>query len=211
MNATVQIVTENLEAGETNITFGPPKHLGAATLIQLLNVNRFRFTFVNPSTQINSTAQVPGDQTTLGDGTAISDSSSGPVASQTDNTLAVYQQPAAGGGAVTLPADSGHQLATIPVPPAPVGSPPNTPATPDPAQGTGGARGSSLVLYSTTATIPITANASTTDVNATAGLFIADLKGGDGNYHPISFQEVQICVAGVQQYIIVACSSPYTY
>ena len=42
MNAQVQRVVENIDTGETTISFGPNKHLGAGELVDLLRVNRNR-------------------------------------------------------------------------------------------------------------------------------------------------------------------------
>jgi hypothetical protein len=53
MNGMVQSITEDIDAGTTQIDFGPPKHLGAGELVDLLRVNRSRTIFYWPTLQIN--------------------------------------------------------------------------------------------------------------------------------------------------------------
>jgi hypothetical protein len=196
MNAVVQQVEENLETGTTRVTFGPPSHLGVPDLVELLRLNRFRIVYTNPSAQIE-TAQV-GAQTQLGEQTALENSSGGGDAHSQFGVAGYYDtaQPANLAGGV--------KDCYIPPPPA------TTPVTPsDPAQGTARARGASLLLFGAGVAPPATGNPSTTDPNATIVLAIADLKGSDGNYHPVAFREASICVSGVQKRIILPCSTPY--
>jgi hypothetical protein len=55
MNAPVQDVTERIETGQTRITLGPARHLGATDLIELTRSNRHR------SSVRNSVARSTGE------------------------------------------------------------------------------------------------------------------------------------------------------
>lgn len=59
MNATIQNVREDLDKGQTTITFGPAKHLGPDDLVELLRTNRKRH-----ATR-NSTRRITGKPTKL--------------------------------------------------------------------------------------------------------------------------------------------------
>jgi hypothetical protein len=59
MNAVVQEVREDLDAGETQVIFGPAKHLGADDLSELTRTNRTRFSSRNFA--IRSTAEAEGN------------------------------------------------------------------------------------------------------------------------------------------------------
>ena len=72
MNATVQQINEDLETGATQISFGPPAHLGAPDLVEILRLNRFRIVYTNPAMQGQS-AQVQG-RAQLGQQTALENS-----------------------------------------------------------------------------------------------------------------------------------------
>jgi hypothetical protein len=62
MNAVIQQVTENLMNGTTSITIGPAEHLTINDIIDLMRLNRTRYTFVNPLTQ--ATGKLDGSGTT---------------------------------------------------------------------------------------------------------------------------------------------------
>jgi len=51
MAAQVQKVVENLDTGDTSLEFGPPKHLSAGDLVDLLRVNRRRIVLFSPNLQ----------------------------------------------------------------------------------------------------------------------------------------------------------------
>lgn len=51
MNAVVQEAAENLESGETEVSFGPPKWLGPGDIIEWLRAWRTRRIWTNPATQ----------------------------------------------------------------------------------------------------------------------------------------------------------------
>ena len=204
MNTVVQQVVENLETGETTIAFGPPSHLGAPDLIELLRLNRFRVIYSNPAAQIQS-AQVEG-QTELGQQTALENSVAAGSTYQQFGVQGLWIAPA-GGGAATL--SGGPLSSTLPAPPS------TTPATTaDPAQGTGQMKGASIALGPVPAksSLPsgITANAATTDTSAWVLLRTCDLKGSDGYYHPLYAQEVAICIGGTQYSTMILCSAPFT-
>ncbi len=202
MNAIVQSVEEDLEAGTTEITIGPPSHLGAPDLIELLRLNRFRITYTNPATQIQ-TAQVTG-QTRLGQQTALENTIPGPSTYQQFGIQAGWSAPGSTaapslGGNSSAIAQNGALSSTIPAPPAvPAHTPPWPASTPDPAQGAGMVRGASVVLGPAPAagSLPsgISAHAATIDPSAWACLRICDLLGSDGNYHPVYFQEMQFSI-----------------
>jgi hypothetical protein len=59
MNAVVQTVEEHLDAGETTILLGPPKHLGPDDLSELTKSNRYRFSSRNFHSR--STAEAGGN------------------------------------------------------------------------------------------------------------------------------------------------------
>jgi hypothetical protein len=77
MNAQVQTITESLDNGTTLVEFGPPKHLGAGELVDLLRVNRSRTFFHWPTLQ---TSGVGGgaESVGLGDDMPEKNSSSTP-------------------------------------------------------------------------------------------------------------------------------------
>ena len=56
MNALVQSVTEDIDAGATTIEFGPPRHLSAGELVDLLRINRSRSTLFPPAMQTSGIA-----------------------------------------------------------------------------------------------------------------------------------------------------------
>ncbi len=63
MGAIIWQTDENLETGQTTGSFGPSVNLGVSDLIELLRVNRYRWTYTNPATQ--SSAQ-GGSASTIG-------------------------------------------------------------------------------------------------------------------------------------------------
>ncbi len=65
MNAQVQRVSENIDTGETQVSFGPNKHLGAGELVDLLRVNRYRDLKYNVYFSLSGTAG-GGGQVQLG-------------------------------------------------------------------------------------------------------------------------------------------------
>src|SRR5712692_3140605 len=74
MNAMIQTVSEDVDAGTTRIQFGPPAHLGPADLAELLRINRLRlrwtnFTLQNDGTLSGSSDVQLGKQTANADGT----------------------------------------------------------------------------------------------------------------------------------------------
>lgn len=48
MQATIQKIVHQLETGKTIVSFGPPKHLGATDIIELLRMQRVRTKWTNP-------------------------------------------------------------------------------------------------------------------------------------------------------------------
>lgn len=60
MNAQVQEVMEQLETGQTRITLGPARHLGAADLIELTRGNRHRFSVRNATARSTGEAEGRG-------------------------------------------------------------------------------------------------------------------------------------------------------
>jgi len=77
MNGMVQSITESLDDGTTLVEFGPPKHLGAGELVDLLRVNRSRTVFYWPTLQ-TSGAGAGAESIALGDNTPEKNSSSTP-------------------------------------------------------------------------------------------------------------------------------------
>ena len=73
MSAMVQSITENLDTGETTVEFGPPKHLSAGELVDLLRINRARNTFYWPTLQ---TSGVAGGQADVGLGNHLPEKNS---------------------------------------------------------------------------------------------------------------------------------------
>ena len=53
MLAVVQQITENIDTGRTQISFGPPRHLGIPDLVNLLKVGRTRRRYSREATQID--------------------------------------------------------------------------------------------------------------------------------------------------------------
>lgn len=81
MNAMVQEITEDVEAGTTSASFGPAKHLGVDDLIELLRVNRQRQVFTNPLTRQTGEAYGSG-RVELGENTALSNTTGGTLQPQ---------------------------------------------------------------------------------------------------------------------------------
>ena len=108
MAAMVQGVTENLEAGTTQIQFGPPRHLGAGELVDLLRVNRSR---IIRSAYSMRPAGTPGDSSAnvdLGQNTPEKNSVSGSapanpqvISHSVDGTGAVISHASDGGNCAT--------------------------------------------------------------------------------------------------------------
>jgi hypothetical protein len=82
MKAMVQSVTEDLDAGTTQIEFGPPKHLSAGELVDLLRVNRSRAIFYWPTLQTSGVG-AGAESVALGDNTPEKNSASTPGFTQT--------------------------------------------------------------------------------------------------------------------------------
>lgn len=75
MKALVQQVSEHVDSGRTEITFGPPSHLGIPDLVELLRANRYRLNYTIPARRV--TGQVPNQILSLGRETSRSNSTSG--------------------------------------------------------------------------------------------------------------------------------------
>ena len=71
MNALVQRIEEDAETGTMSVAFGPPTHLGAADLIELLFAGRRRRRWTNPATQENGELEGSGSSLELGEATAL--------------------------------------------------------------------------------------------------------------------------------------------
>ncbi len=82
MNGMVQSITENLDDGTTQIEFGPPKHLSAGDLVDLLRVNRSRTIFYWPTLQTSGQG-AGAESVALGDNTPEKNSASTPGFTQT--------------------------------------------------------------------------------------------------------------------------------
>jgi hypothetical protein len=175
MNAVVQAIDVDLVTGRTTVTFGPPKHLGGADLIELTRVNRYRPMIVNAATQLSPQIQQSAD---LGDITPLNNSAGGNAVRQTFGT-------------------------NVPVASGPSGQ----------NQGVAQLQGSALVGAAAGSPLPGPGNTSPPASNAvTTAQFCFhpnDLLGTDGNYHPVSFREIQYCDSGTLKRIIVPCSQPY--
>jgi hypothetical protein len=78
MNAMVQTITESLDDGTTLVEFGPPKHLGAGELVDLLRVNRSRTFFYWPTLQTSGLGGGGAESVSLGDDTPEKNSASTP-------------------------------------------------------------------------------------------------------------------------------------
>jgi hypothetical protein len=77
MNGMVQSITEDLDNGTTQVEFGPPKHLSAGELVDLLRVNRSRTIFYWPTLQTSGIG-AGSESVALGDNTPEKNSSSTP-------------------------------------------------------------------------------------------------------------------------------------
>lgn len=77
MNAQVQQCSLDLDSGLTRVTIGPPGYLIAEDLVELLKVNRTRFSYTAPVIRTNAELDAGGSGVGLGDKLATSDSSSG--------------------------------------------------------------------------------------------------------------------------------------
>lgn len=109
MNALVQEVTENIDTGQTTVRFGPPKHLSAGELVDLLRVNRFRFINSPYSQPISGTPQGGSGEVALTADTPEKNSShaDGPdqvqvVSSTIDGTGATVNTSSLGGNCQTV-------------------------------------------------------------------------------------------------------------
>jgi hypothetical protein len=76
MNALVQRITENLDAGTTTVEFGPPGILSAGELVDLLRVNRNRVVRYNVGLAIGGVPNLTGGNVSLGRNTPEKNSSS---------------------------------------------------------------------------------------------------------------------------------------
>ena len=76
MISLIQEVEENLDTGQTTLHFGPPKHLTAGELVDLLRINRNRHIYVLFSMQQQGTPGNGGGTVTLGQNTPEKNSSS---------------------------------------------------------------------------------------------------------------------------------------
>ncbi len=76
MNAMIQTVSEDVDAGITRIQFGPPAHLGPADLAELLRINRLRLRWTNTTVQNDGTLSGSSD-VQLGKQTANADGTKG--------------------------------------------------------------------------------------------------------------------------------------
>ena len=194
MNAVVQQIDEDLDTGTTTVKFGPPSHLGAPDLVELLRLNRFRIVYTNPATQIQS-AQTPG-QPALGQQTAIENTNAGPPTFQTLGIAAQWSgaSPSLGGNAGAIAAN-GALSSTLPPPPS------HSPAiTPDPDQGFGLLRGGSLILMAPGNTAPTAGNAAVpsgqNDVNGApfgAVFRLSDCTDGAGNFYSFAVRKYAVC------------------
>jgi hypothetical protein len=77
MKGMVQSITEDIDAGTTLVEFGPPKHLSAGELVDLLRVNRSRSIFYWPTLQTSGVG-AGAESVALGDNTPEKNSSSTP-------------------------------------------------------------------------------------------------------------------------------------
>src|SRR5262249_41429440 len=77
MKGMVQSITEDIDAGTTLVEFGPPKHLGAGELVDLLRVNRSRNIVYWPTLQTSGVG-AGAESVALGDNTPEKNSSSTP-------------------------------------------------------------------------------------------------------------------------------------
>jgi hypothetical protein len=68
MNAKITDVEIDFSHGKTTISFGPHKHLAASELVEILNLFRFRFVWMNPSVRNSGQANTNTD-VTMGDDT----------------------------------------------------------------------------------------------------------------------------------------------
>lgn len=82
MDAMVQEVVEDVESGTTTVSVGPPQHLGARDIVELLRIGRFRHVFT-PAAARASGAATSGTTAGLGDHTPKENASAGPA----DRTL----------------------------------------------------------------------------------------------------------------------------
>ena len=136
MNAMVQSVTENLDTGQTKVEFGPPKHLGAGELVDLLRVNRSRTIFYWPTLQTSGVG-AGAESVALGDNTPEKNSASTPGFTQShvvSGTVDGSEQP----NVVSQVAQNGlaggfaaftHWTPTGPYAPGSSGTPPATPGS----------------------------------------------------------------------------------
>jgi hypothetical protein len=77
MKGMIQSITEFLDDGTTLVEFGPPKHLSAGELVDLLRVNRSRSIFYWPTLQTSGVG-AGAESVALGDNTPEKNSSSTP-------------------------------------------------------------------------------------------------------------------------------------
>jgi hypothetical protein len=81
MNALVQEVFEDVDAGTTRLSFGPGLHLGIRDILELLRINRHRRIYINPATRVTGQAYGSGS-VQLGRDTAKDAPSSGSLQPQ---------------------------------------------------------------------------------------------------------------------------------
>ena len=80
MAAMVQEISENLDAGETSVQFGPPKNLSADELVDLLRVNRARSISSSLGMRMTGSPSNGGSNLDLGQNTPEKNSVSGTAA-----------------------------------------------------------------------------------------------------------------------------------
>ncbi len=60
MGSIIQDVVESIDDGSVSVRFGPPQHLGARDLVELLRVNRYRFVYTAPSARSGTASSAGG-------------------------------------------------------------------------------------------------------------------------------------------------------
>ena len=66
MNAAIQAISQSIDTGEVEVTFGPPKHLGGDDLIELLQLNRHRRSTLHAHLRSSQSPQQAWEQSTHG-------------------------------------------------------------------------------------------------------------------------------------------------
>lgn len=116
MAAVVQQTDEDLETGTTTIAVGPPQHLGARDMIELLRVNRYRLVITPAAARTGGT--VGGGAVALGSATPQENATSGikerhllRLRGQSDDHLITLAT--SGGPSITLTPETGSAEAVL--------------------------------------------------------------------------------------------------